>query len=143
MQQIASRRRFIVAMAGTSLAANGCGESPTEVVKTAPTPVVQGTKIALRGYQIVAMYVGEKLVRLPHTAVRVLGVCLVISSFGAELVVDYLDDELQQRQFREVLTEEQKITIEGKRSVKLVLENGQQESVPLGDNQYSKSQKKD
>ena len=141
MRKYASRRRFFVGIAGATIVVSGCDKSPSEIVETSPKIVVQGTKLALRGYQIVAMYVGEKLVRLPHLAVRIVGVFLVTTSLGTELVVDYLDDELQKREIRESITEQQKISIEERRSVKFILDNGQEESVRLGDNQYAATPK--
>jgi hypothetical protein len=141
MSQQSSRRSFIAGVAGTSVVASGCSKDPTEVIKAAPTPVVQHTKIGLRGYQIVAAKAGEKLIKFPHPVVRVLAVALVITAVASELVIEYLDDELQSRQIREALSEEQRMEVERQRSVTFVTANGQEEKVPLGDNRYDRSPK--
>lgn len=141
MTQQPSRRTFIAGIAGLSAAASGCGKSPTDVVKDATESEIQYTKIGLRGYQIVAAKVGEKLIKFPHPAIRVLVVALLITAVASGLVIEYLDDELLRRQIREALSDEQRMQIERHRAVTFVTENGQEENVPLGENCYSESSK--
>ncbi len=128
-------RRDLVTTGGLALLTAGCGEAVPDVEKVS-TPTIQGSKIALRGYQIVAAKVGDRLIRLPHPGVRILAVVLIISAIATELVIEYLDDELQRREVREAITEEEKILIEGRRSVVFITEKGQEKKVSLGDNRY-------
>lgn len=128
-------RRDLLIAGGMALFTIGCGnKSPT--VATAPTPAIQGSKIALRGYQIVAVKAGEKLIQLPHPALRILAVALIISAVGSEILIVYLDDELRRREIREAISEEQRIFLEEQRAVTFLTENGQEESIPLRDNVY-------
>ncbi|WP_406699470.1 hypothetical protein V5E97_11445 [Singulisphaera sp. Ch08] len=113
MQDKLSRRVFIQMAGASSLAAIGCD------VKDAPTVALVVAEGGLRVYQIVAVWVGEKLLALPHPAARISGVALVASAVPAELTVAYLDRELQRREIRVILEEERKIAVEGKGSVTL------------------------
>jgi hypothetical protein len=141
MQLNVGRRRVLTRFATLSVFAAGCGGSnsgSTGPIASAPTSTLSATKVALHGYAIVAAKVGERLVRLPHPGLRILGVFLVFSAAGAELVIVYIDDELMERRIEEKLSEKEQITIESGRSVVFQTENGKEETVIIGANQYTK-----
>ena len=133
-----TRRNFVLlTAASTSALAAGCGKEVTDAVGTATTETVQNSKLALRGYQIVAYKLGETLIHTPHPVTRIIGVFIAFSATAAELVIEYLDDELERRHIRETLSEQQRILVEQHRSVTFLTENGAEEHVALGDNQYA------
>ena len=84
--------------------------------------------------------VGKRLVQLPHPAVRILGVALLTSGAATYLVIEYLSVELNKRSVREALAEEERVTIESALAVEFVTENGLNETVALGPNQYEPSE---
>ena len=134
-------RRHLVASGGVLLSVlAGCGQTPQttvqEALEDASTETLKDTRLALRGFQIVALRVGERLIRLPHPAVRVLGAVLVFTAAGAELVVEYLDVELQKRELRETLAEEVRMAAERRQSITAVTEAGEEETITLQPNQY-------
>ena len=81
-------------------------------------------KIALRGYQIVSMYIAGRVVFLPYPGMRILAVVIVASSVAAKLSVEYIDDELIHRKIEESLTSKERSAIESDRCVTFTTESG-------------------
>ena len=75
------RREALVVLTGM-LYVPGCSgdrvtDAVTDVVEEVPTETLESVHVGLRGFQLVAFMVGKRVVRLPHPAVRILGVALV------------------------------------------------------------------
>lgn len=113
-------RRYLLITSGLAAISVGCDRSIVETASTTldasvdqmPTPDVKNAKLALGGYAIVAIFAGKRLVMLPHPAVRILGATLIATSFGARLLVTYLDEELEERSIQEELAEQERSKIE-------------------------------
>lgn len=123
------------------LCTSGCSGDPvgtavTDAVEEVPTDALERVHVGLRGFQLVAFMVGKRVVRLPHPAVRILGVALVSTALVSLLAIEYLDDELKRRQIREELSEEERSSIEAQLAVVFKTENGLDEQVQLGPNRY-------
>lgn len=135
------RREAILWMTGGAAAIAGCtpsdvSETVSQTVAEASTESLESTRIGLRGFQIVAFTVGKRVVQLPHPAVRILGIALVSTATVAFLAIEYLDDELSKRRIREELSQQERASIESALSVTFTTENGFEEQVALGPNQY-------
>ena len=107
-----------------------------DAVEEVPTETIQSVQVSLRGFQLVAFMVGKRVVRLPHPAVRILGIVLVSTALVSQLAIEYLDDELKRREIREELSEEERASIEAQLAVVFTTENGLEEQVQLGPNRY-------
>ena len=134
------RREAFVVLTGM-LCVPGCSGDPvtnavTDVVEGVPTETLESVHVGLRGFQLVAFMVGKRVVRLPHPAVRILGVALVSTALVSLLAIEYLDDELRRRQIREELSEDERSSIEAQLAVVFTTENGLDEQVHLGPNRY-------
>ena len=134
------RREALVVLTGV-LCVPGCNRNPvstavTDAVQEIPTETLESVHVGLRGFQLVAFIVGKRVVRLPHPAVRILGVALVSTALVSLLAIEYLDDELKRRQIREDLSEEERSSIEAQLAVVFTTENGLDEQVQLGPNRY-------
>ncbi len=148
-------RRHFLACVSTSLAVTaGCSQ---ELSSTSPSPsssqpagqldeslidtvepeTLQRTKLALRGYEIVSMKVGSRLVFLSNPALRILGVVLISSSVAAKLAVDYIDDELIRRRIEEEVSTSERSAIESQHAVEFQTGSGTIENVYLGPTQYA------
>ncbi|MGI9470358.1 MAG: hypothetical protein ACR2NZ_02420 [Rubripirellula sp.] len=135
------RREAMFLMAGGTVAIAGCGtssvsETVSQTVAEASTESLQNTRIGLRGFQIVAFTVGKRVVQLPHPAIRILGIALVSTATVTFLAIEYLDEELSKRRIREELTQQERSEIESGLAVAFKTENGFEETVALGPNQY-------
>jgi hypothetical protein len=138
------RREALVLLAGTAFCAPGCSGDPVETASSAvadaveevSTETIQSVQVSLRGFQLVAFMVGKRVVRLPHPAVRILGIALVSTALVSQLAIEYLDDELKRREIREELSEEERASIEARLAVVFTTENGLEEQVQLGPNRY-------
>lgn len=134
------RRQALLAMISAPVVASGCSRDEiAEATAEIPTEVLDNTRIGLRGFQIVAFSVGQRVVLLPHPAVRILGVALLVSGVATFLVVEYLDVELKRRSVREELSDDERIAIESDLAIEFETENGLTESVALGPNQYEEA----
>lgn len=134
------RREALVVLTGL-VCVSGCGGNSvstavTDAVEKVPTETLESVHVGLRGFQLVAFIVGKRVVRLPHPAVRILGVALVSTALVSLLAIEYLDDELKRRQIREELSEQERSSIEAKLAVVFKTENGLDEQVQLGPNRY-------
>ena len=134
------RREALVVLTGM-LCVPGCSGDPvstavTGAVEDIPTETLESVHVGLRGFQLVALMVGKRVVRLPHPAVRILGVALVSTALVSLLAIEYLDDELKRRQVREELTEDERSSIEAQLAVVFTTENGLDEQVQLEPNRY-------
>lgn len=134
------RREALVVLTGV-LCVPGCNRNPvstavTDAVQEIPTETLESVHVGLRGFQLVAFIVGKRVVRLPHPAVRILGVALVSTALVSLLAIEYLDDELKRRQIREELSEQERSSIEAQLAVVFTTENGLDEQVHLGPNRY-------
>jgi hypothetical protein len=123
----------------------GCDGDPvarvvTDAVEDVPTDTLENVQVSLRGFQLVAFLVGKRVVRLPHPAVRILGIAIVSTALVSQIAIEYLDDELKRRRFREELSEEERAAIEAELAVTFTTENGLDEQVQLGPNQYELGQ---
>ena len=112
----------------------------TDAVEDVPTDTLENVQVSLRGFQLVAFLVGKRVVRLPHPAVRILGIAIVSTALVSQIAIEYLDDELKRRRFREELSEEERAAIEAELAVTFTTENGLDEQVQLGPNQYELGQ---
>ena len=138
------RREALVLLAGTAFCAPGCSGDPVgtassavaDAVEEVPTETIQSVQVSLRGFQLVAFLVGKRVVRLPHPAVRILGIALVSTALVSQLAIEYLDDELKRREILEELSEEERASIEARLAVVFTTENGLEEQVQLGPNRY-------
>jgi hypothetical protein len=131
------RRHALLLIMASPIAASGCSRQEiAEATSDVPTEVLTNTRIGLRGFQIVAFTVGQRMVFLPLPAVRILGVALLVSGVATFLVVEYLDVELKRRIVREELSDKERIAIESNLAVEFQTDNGLTESVALGPNRY-------
>ena len=135
------RRELLAALTTGVLCVPGCsGDSVTTAVTDAveeiPTETLENAHVGLRGFQLVAFMVGKRVVRLPHPAIRILGVALVSTALVSLLAIEYLDDELKRRQIREELSEEERSSLEAQLAAVFMTENGLEERVQLGPNRY-------
>ena len=108
----------------------------SDAVEELPTDTIERVQVSLRGFQLIAFMVGKRVVRLPHPAVRILGVAIVSSALISQLAIEYLDDELVRRETREQLTGDERSRIESQLAVVFKTLNGLEESVALGPNRY-------
>lgn len=134
------RREALVVLTGM-LCVPGCNGDPVSTavsgaVEEVPTETLESVHVGLRGFQLVAFLVGKRVVRLPHPAVRILGVALVSTALVSLVAIEYLDDELKRRQIREELSEDERSSIEAQLAVVFTTENGLDEQVQLGPNRY-------
>jgi len=134
------RREAFVVLTGM-LCVPGCTGDPvstavSDAVEEVPTETLESVHVGLRGFQLVAFMVGKRVVRLPHPAVRILGVALVSTALVSLVAIEYLDDELKRRQVREELTEDERSSIEAQLAVVFTTENGLDEQVQLEPNRY-------
>lgn len=133
-----SRRALLVAVAAALPVASGCStETVRETVADIDTDTLENTTLALRGFAILSVAIGPRLIPLPAPGVRVLAVFLIVSGVATKLAIEYLDVELRQRHFAEALNDEEAKAIESDLAVTFQLENGNTEKVQLGANQYS------
>ena len=134
-----TRRNFAYVAAGCVAAtAGGCG-SPEAVVKAIPESQLQTVKLVLKGYQIVSLLIGQRVVMMPHPAMRILSVVINVSSSVAKMAVDYISEELMIRRLEEKLTAEERSSVEGAHFVKFTCETGLEQLVYLAPTQYSSS----
>ena len=91
-------------------------ERVSDAVEELPTDTIERVQVSLRGFQLIAFMVGKRVVRLPHPAVRILGVAIVSSALISQLAIEYLDDELVRRETREQLTGDERARIESQGS---------------------------
>jgi len=134
------RRQALMVMMSAPVVVSGCSRDEiAEATSEVPTDVLENTRIGLRGFQIIAFTVGQRIVYLPHPAVRILGVALLVSGAATFLVVEYLDVELKRRNYREGLSDEERIALESELAVEFQTENGLTETVALGPNQYEEA----
>ncbi len=141
MSKMSIRRREALVVLTGMLCVPGCsGDSVSTAVSDAvedvPTETLKSVHVGLRGFQLVAFMVGKRVVRLPHPAVRILGVALVSTALVSLLAIEYLDDELKRRQIREELSEDERSSIEAQLAVVFTTENGLDEQVQLEPNRY-------
>ncbi|MDE0866140.1 MAG: hypothetical protein OSA98_20315 [Rubripirellula sp.] len=139
------RRETLLMMLAGSCCLPGCDGDPvarvvTDAVEDVPTDTLENVQVSLRGFQLVAFLVGKRVVRLPHPAVRILGIAIVSTALVSQIAIEYLDDELKRRRFREELSEEERAAIEAELAVTFTTENGLDEQVQLGPNQYELGQ---
>ena len=138
------RRELLMMLAGTGCLVSGCNGDPIEMaservsdaVEELPTDTIERVQVSLRGFQLIAFMVGKRVVRLPHPAVRILGVAIVSSALISQLAIEYLDDELVRRETREQLTGDERSRIESQLAVVFKTQNGLEESVALGPTRY-------
>ncbi|MEM8671422.1 MAG: hypothetical protein AAGG48_28135 [Planctomycetota bacterium] len=131
------RRQALMAMIATPVLATGCSRQEiSEATEDISTDALQSTRVGLRGFQIVSLMVGQRIIFLPAPGVRVLGVALLVSGLATLLVVEYLDVELKRRTIREELSDDERIGVESSLAVEFQTDNGLTESVALGPNQY-------
>ena len=131
------RRQALLVMISAPAVAAGCNRNElSEATEDMPTVFLENTRVGLRGFQIVSMTVGQRIIFLPTPGVRVLGVALLVSGLVTLLVIEYLDVELKRRVVREELSDAERIAVESKLAVEFQTENGLSESVALGPNQY-------
>lgn len=134
------RRDAMLLIAASTATVAGCNSRAIEnTVAATETDTLQSTRVGLRGFQLVAFTVGKRLVQLPHPAVRILGIALVTSGVATFLAIEYLDVELKKRSVREALDEYERSEVEAALAVTFQTENGFDESVALGPNQYEPS----
>ena len=141
MSKMSIRRREALVVLTGMLCVPGCsGDSVSTAVSGAvedvPTETLKSVHVGLRGFQLVAFMVGKRVVRLPHPAVRILGVALVSTALVSLLAIEYLDDELKRRQIREELSDQERSSIESQLAVVFTTENGLDEQVQLEPNRY-------
>lgn len=131
------RRQALLVMISAPAIASGCSrEEISEATSEVSDEVLENTRVGLRGFQIIAFSVGQRVVLLPPPAVRILGVALLVSGVATLLVVEYLDVELKRRMVREELSDQERIAIESDLAVEFQTENGLTETVALGPNRY-------
>ena len=138
------RRELLMMLAGTGCLVSGCNGDPIEMtservsdaVEELPTDTIERVQVSLRGFQLIAFMVGKRVVRLPHPAVRILGIAIVSSALISQLAIEYLDDELVRRETREQLTGDERSRIESQLAVVFTTQNGLEESVALGPTRY-------
>ncbi|MGB0596873.1 MAG: hypothetical protein ACPGLY_09290 [Rubripirellula sp.] len=124
-------------MIAAPVVATGCSrDEVSEATEEMPTAVLQNTRIGLRGFQLVSMTVGQRIIFLPTPGVRVLGVALLVSGLVTFLVVEYLDVELKRRMVKEELSDTERIAAESSLGIEFQTDNGLKEFVALGPNQY-------
>lgn len=131
------RRHALLAMIVAPVVTAGCSrDEVSEATEEMPTSVLQNTRIGLRGFQLVSMTVGQRIIFLPTPGVRVLGVALLVSGLVTFLVVEYLDVELKRRMVKEELSDTERIAAESSLGIEFQTDNGLKEFVSLGPNQY-------
>lgn len=142
------QRRDALVILGGACCLPGCSGDPVstassavaDAVEDVSTQRLESIQVSLRGFQLVAFLIGKRVVRLPHPAVRILGVALVSTALVSQLAIEYLDDELKRRQIREELSEAERASIEARLAVVFTTENGLEENVQLGPNRYESEQ---
>lgn len=133
-----ARRGLLIAAAAALPAVSGCSTNTVhETVADMDTDTLENAALAMRGFAILSVAIGPRLIPLPAPGVRVLAVFLIVSGVATKLAIEYLDVELRQRHFAEALSEEEAKAIETDLAVKFHLENGNTEQVQLGANQYA------
>lgn len=105
-------------------------------VDSTATNDLKSYKVALRGYEIVAMMIAGRVVLLPYPGMRILSVLIVASSLSARLAIQYIDDELIQRRIDETLTGRERSVIESDGYVEFTTETGLSEKVYLAPTEY-------
>lgn len=105
-------------------------------VQAASTTTLRNAKLALRGYEIISFFVAKRVATLPVPAARIAAATLVVSSVGAKLVIDYIDEELIVRKYSESLTAEEQTAVEVDGFVKFKTESGKEENVYLAPTEY-------
>ena len=136
-----NRRTLLLSAAAASLPVAGChseavSDAVAEAVEDIPAERIEEGIVALRGFEIVAWEVGKRVVFLPHPAIRIIGVSLLVSAGVAKLLIEYLDVELVRQKHEEDLQNEEVVELESQQSVTFKLENGYTEDVPLGPKTY-------
>ena len=136
-----SRRHLLLASAAASLpVAAGCsGEDVQEKIDSLDTDTIESATVALKGLALVSCLAGPRIVMLPVPGVRIIAVCLVVSSVATKLAIEYLDVELRKRYIAEAVSEEEAKAIEGELAVTFTMQNGETEKVVLGPNQYEEA----
>lgn len=139
------RRNFLLCVAAGIPVAAGCNTSEIsdtvsatveDVTEDIDTETLEEGMVALRGFEIVAWEIGKRVIWLPVPAVRIIGVSLIVSAGAAKLAITYLDIELNRREVKESLMDEELVELESGQAVKFQLHNGYSEEVPLGPNRY-------
>lgn len=140
MSRMNRRNLLLSSLALTAPVAVGCSsESVKETVENLDTSTIETASLALNGYAIVACLIGPRVFTLPAPGVRVLSVFLVVTSVATKLAIEYLDAELKKRYVEEALSEQETALIERELAITFQLENGEQETQPLGPNQYDEA----
>ena len=135
------RREALLLIASGATTVAGCNtsrvsETVSQAVAEASAESLENSRIGLKGFQIIAFAVGKRIIQLPHPAIRILGVALISTATATFLAIEYLDDELNRRRTREALSQQERSTIESDLAVKFMTQNGLEELVVLGPNQY-------
>ncbi len=134
------RRQALLVMISAPAVTVGCSrDAVSEATEEIPTSALQNTRVGLRGFQIVSMTVGQRIIFLPTPGVRVLGVALLVSGLVTLLVVEYLDVELKRRMVKEELSDAERIAAESSLGIEFQTDNGLKEFVSLGPNQYEEA----
>lgn len=128
-------RRIFFVLAASSVAITGTGCSKEDIdkkVAETSTGNLETAKVLLHGYQLVSMKIGNRIVGLSPSAIRILGVLIIASSIAAKLSVEYIDDELIRRKIEEELSGEERQKIEMDGTVAFQTESGVTEAVRIG-----------
>ena len=121
MSRRQTRRQFAASIAtglGLTLLP-GCGGSSTS-----------GDRERIRNWALVSVMIGERIVKLPHPALRITGVVLVLSGV---LVVAYLDLEEKEQSESIKVTTEEAIRLQDRGRVVFVREDQKVEEVAIHD----------
>lgn len=141
-------RRKILAGAGLAfLTTAGCDklsdsaaqvdEAVREQVESTSTQTLQITKVALKGYELVSFAVAKRVISLPVPGVRIIAATLVVTAVGAHLAVDYIDEELIVRKYKEKLSPEEQTVVETKGQISFQTASGNEETVYLAPTEYA------
>ncbi|MEP3479266.1 MAG: hypothetical protein ABJZ55_08470 [Fuerstiella sp.] len=141
-----NRRHWFGCAAAVVLTTTGCDklsegtrqvdEAVQSTVQAASTTTLRNAKLALRGYEIVSFFVAKRVATLPVPAARIVAATLVVSSVGAKVVIDYIDEELIVRRYSEKLAQEEQTAIEVDGFVKFKTSSGKEENVYLAPTEY-------
>jgi len=91
---------------------------------------------AIDAVALVGIFVGKRLVDLPHPALRILGIVLVV---GSELAITFLDYAKQSHEFRTKISIEESHQFQDTRKLAFRRQNGTTEEQPIGKEEYPKN----
>ncbi|MFK8115033.1 MAG: hypothetical protein AB8B91_22720 [Rubripirellula sp.] len=135
------RRTFAISSVAVSLAAVGCNsnqalEVADDLTDSVSTENLEAARISLRGYEIVTLFIGPRVVTLPVPGARILTVLVIASGLAAKLVVSYLDEKLTVRKVTEALTDQERGLLESEGKVRFQTASGIDEDVFLAPTKY-------